>query len=300
MPALLVERNEFIKKPRVEVYAEVRDFSRWPTWSPWLICEPECQVKFAEDGRSYSWDGKIIGSGGMTIQEEEEGEWICYELQFLKPWKSKSKVRFTFKDEDGGTRVNWSMNGSLPWFIFFLKKMMEGMVGMDYERGLLMLKSRMETGEVASQLEVVGVNKVSGFRYVGLRNECDMDDLGESMKADFEKLEGKVNDVKGPAFAQYVRWDFGKRRVGYIIGIPSEEEVDGDLETGEIPSLNCFQIRHVGNYKYLGNAWSTAICHGRAKTFRQSRKVYPFEIYETSPKETSEDESKTLVCMPVK
>ena len=40
--------------------------------------------------------------------------------------------------------------------------------------------------------------------------------------------------------------------------------------------------------------------HGRAKLFRQSRKVIPFETYENSPEEVAETELVTLVHFPVK
>lgn len=69
---------------------------------------------------------------------------------------------------------------------------------------------------------------------------------------------------------------------------------------GDIPACRCYVIRHIGPYHQLGNAWSSAVMHGRAKLFRQSRKVIPFETYENSPEEVAETELVTLVHFPVK
>ena len=53
---------------------------------------------------------------------------IEYRLSFLKPWKSVNETRFHLTEQGSGTKVTWSMQGSLPFFMFFLKGMMTGWV----------------------------------------------------------------------------------------------------------------------------------------------------------------------------
>ena len=72
MPHVSVQRSTTINAPVETVFAEIRDFKKWPVWSPWLICEPECAVTYAADGKAYDWDGEVVGSGGMVIRDEEE------------------------------------------------------------------------------------------------------------------------------------------------------------------------------------------------------------------------------------
>lgn len=67
MPKLMIERSTVIEAPLDAVYALVRDFKRWPEWSPWLSAEKEATLSFGEEGRSYAWNGKIVGSGEMRL-----------------------------------------------------------------------------------------------------------------------------------------------------------------------------------------------------------------------------------------
>ncbi len=131
MPRFSVLKSIFIEAPVERVHATVRDFRQWPAWSPWLIAEPDSRIAYPADGKGYTWEGKITGSGGMLVTGEDAPRSIDCQLTFLKPWKSVNTVRFTFADRDGGTEVTWTMEGSLPFFMFWMKPMMSGYIGAD-------------------------------------------------------------------------------------------------------------------------------------------------------------------------
>ncbi len=143
-----VQRSIEIDKSTDSVFALVADFNTWRNWSPWLSQEPECPVKIVGEpgkpGHKQSWDGNKIGSGHMELAEVVPGRTLRYDLFFIKPWKSQSKAAFMFEQEGQITKVSWSMEGTLPIFLFFMKKKMSTMVGSDYERGLAMLKELLE------------------------------------------------------------------------------------------------------------------------------------------------------------
>lgn len=119
MPTYRVEKSIVIDVPIDQVYASVRDFRKWAHWSPWLTAEPECKLVFAEDGKSYTWDGKIIGNSELVITAEEAPNSIHYRLSIFKPWKSVNTSRFEFANEGAGTKVSWSMEGTMPFHLFF-------------------------------------------------------------------------------------------------------------------------------------------------------------------------------------
>lgn len=144
----VVQRSIVIRKPVGSVFTVVSDFNTWPSWSPWLSQEPECPVEISgapgKPGHKQSWNGKKIGSGHIELAETVSGRRLDYDLFFIKPWKSRSKAAFAFDQEGEDTRVTWSMDGTLPIFLFFMKKKMAAMVGRDYDRGLAMLKKLLE------------------------------------------------------------------------------------------------------------------------------------------------------------
>ena len=72
------------------------------------------------------------------------------------------------------------------------------------------------------------------------------------------------------------------------------------LMTGELPSLRTHVVTHVGPYRHLGNAWSTAMQMARGKELLQSKKHPPFESYVDSPEETAERDLRVDVHIPVR
>lgn len=307
MPAIHVERSIQINAPRGKVYATVRDFHEWPKWSPWLICEPDCKLTFASDGRSYSWDGKYIGAGSIAVAGQNEGVAIDYDLTFLRPFKSKSQVRIAFANAGDDTKVTWSMDSKLPFFLFWMRRMMETMIGMDYDRGLRMLKEYVEIGEVRSKLEIVGRASVQGFQHIGIRNQCGMAEIGPSMERDFAALWAKLEQAGiqgiGAPFSIYHQWNMSKGQVDYTLGVPIAE-APGDLPQGlvvdRLPDCDVYSIRHTGAYHHLGNAWSMGYSRQQAKVFQSDKQIPPFEIYMNDPKETDEQDLETVVHFPVK
>ena len=303
MPKMHIGRSIEIKKPMSEVKSKVGDFHTWASWSPWLIMEPEAMVKVRADGKYYSWEGKRTGSGEMTITEDS-GDTIKMELTFLKPWKSKAKTNMHLKDMGDSTRLTWTMDSSLPWFMFWMKKSMEGFVGMDYERGLNMLKEWIESGTINSKLKWEGVKPFEGCDYIGVTTTCDIKDVGSSMTKDFDKLANAVDtsNIAGPAFSIYHKWDVAKGKVTYTSGMPVKDapaSISSDLNLGKLPKMSTYVLSHYGDYQHLGNAWSTMSTMQRNKEFKVIKGQHPFEVYKSMPGSVPVDQIHTEIHFPV-
>ena len=296
MPKTHVEKSITINAGVEKVKSIITDFNHWKYWSPWLILEPEAKVTVSANGKKQEWDGKRIGSGEMTIIEEKESI-IHYDLTFLKPWKSKATVDFILKTEaEDSTTLTWTMDGSLPFFMFWMKNLMERMIGMDYDRGLLMLKDYVEKGHVDAKLEFLGESKYDGCKYVGLKNECTLDNIGEVMDEDFKKI------ISMEFFTIYHKFDFGKNRIVYTSGVgvkDIQENLPAGLFNGNIPATKLHAVRHTGPYELSGNAWSAIMSMERAKVFKKNKKIPPIEFYRNNPVDTEPKDLITDVCMPV-
>ena len=306
MPKLTFERSIEIAKPPADVFEVVADLSRWRPWNPWLVMEPTATVTVAPDRRAYSWSGKVTGSGEMRITAEEPPRSLDLDLEFLAPFKSNAKVRFTLEPREGGTLVSWSMDSSLPFFLFFMKKVMTAFLGMDYQRGLSMLKDYVETGAVPSRFEEQGPAVYPGCEYVGITTECALDDFARRMHADFEKLREwqRTNHTQtaGSAFSIYHTWDLPGAKVKYTSGYPVVApaiDLPPGLVAGVIPRLSTFKIEHVGSYRHLGNAWSAGMQLARSRVFRQSKSFPPFELYETLPGSVPESQQRVALHFPM-
>jgi len=307
MPKTHVERSITIAADVKKAKSIITNFNHWKFWSPWLTLDPDAHVIVAPDGKTQEWDGNRIGAGRMTITAEKDSV-INYDLTFLKPWKSEAKADFLIEpDGESGTKLTWTMDGSLPFFMFFMKNMMERMVGMDYDRGLLMLKDYIEKGRVEAKLEFLGESNVEGFNYVGIKKECTIDTIGEVMAADFEKLMGFAKENKeiitDELFTIYHKYDFNKNKVVYTSGVgikAAQQHLPSGLFNDKVPATRVQTVRHTGPYELLGNAWSAIMAMDRAKEFKKNKKIPPMEFYRNSPSDTKPIDLITDVCMAVK
>lgn len=270
--------------------------------------EDGATVNVREDGKYYEWEGKQVGSGNMTVLREDGNSSIDIDLTFLKPWKSKAKVRFTLEQKGDTVVANWHMENKLPFFMFWMVKMMETFVGMDFDRGLRMLKEVCEEGEAASKLRFDGIVSTGAFSFIGIKTDCSMDDMGKKMAEDMPKLLAFTQEngleITSKPFTQYHKWAMLKNRVIYTSGIPVDKKDGVTLPDGfywgSIPATKSFVITHIGRYHHLGNAWSTLYMYQRNKVFKANKAIHPFEVYIDNPAETHDKELQTSIYMPVK
>lgn len=303
-----VDKSIFIQESPKAVFDAVSNFHSWSIWSPWLVLDPEAKVNVREDGKFYEWEGKRIGSGEMSVVKEEGVERVDYQLTFLKPWKSKSSVSFVIKEEGDGVQLHWTMDGGLPFFLFWMKKMMEAFIGMDFDRGLVMLKDYVEVGETKATLSFNGMNSFEGCKYIGISAECSIDGLAEVMERDFTKLmtfimDGRQENMNGHAFTIYHKWDVVNKKTKFTSCIPVHNLPDDVLEgviTGNVPSAKFHVVHQKGPYRYTGNVWAAQYTCLRSKEFQQNKSIAPMEFYLNSPKNTEENDLETEVWFAAK
>ena len=303
-----VERSTSIKADLKKVKSLVDDFKQWNKWSPWTMVEPGCKMNYegamGEVGHKMSWDGEIIGSGTNTIEAVGANK-IDYDLEFLSPNRSKAKTSFHFEEEGGEVKVTWTMDSSMPFFLFFMIPLMKAWIGMDYDRGLKMLKALAEKGEVNAKTTNEGSTSLDGFSYVGVQRTGSMDEIAQYMKEDFKKLM-KALESKGVVAKHWVslypKFDMKNQMMTYIAACSDENLKDVDLGPdfvrGEIKSGQALEIKHKGSYEFLGNAWSMGMMVLRAKKMKQGG--VPFEYYWNNPNDTQEFDLETSVYFPLK
>lgn len=289
------------------MYTMLLDFNHWLPWSPWQIVEKEARIEVSEDSRYYEWEGRVLGAGNMTVLDSKESEYINYDLTFLKPWKSKSKIRFEFQNEGDTTKVTWIMESSLPFFLFFMKRMMEALMGMDFKRGLRMLKEYAEIGAIKSNLEIIGDSSYEGCTYIGIKTNCGFDAIDKAMERDFTSLmnfirENHSEKISGLPLTIYHKWELVKEKLSYTACVPVNEvpkDLPDGVFVGKIPGFKAFKVRHTGPYEHIGNAWSAIYSRQHSKIFKVNKRIHPIELYLNSPKDTEPINLVAEILMPV-
>ncbi|MFN0048944.1 MAG: SRPBCC family protein [Cytophagales bacterium] len=157
VPALLpdkymVERSIEIDKPVDLVFLAVADFNSYKKWNPWTQMEPTSKQTIegeaATVGSKWSWDGKKVGKGSLTILALEPGKSIKSSLVFLVPMQSQASDTWKFEaTPTGSTKVIWHNEGGFGYMDRYFGLMLDGMLGGQFETGLKNLKSLAETGK---------------------------------------------------------------------------------------------------------------------------------------------------------
>jgi hypothetical protein len=114
-----IEKTIVISKPVPEVMNKISDLNYYSQWNPWQQMDRTAKNQITGTpkipGHKYSWQGKKVGVGSLTLRDLDNKH-IHFDLEFLKPWKSKAKDNWLFEHwGDGETKVTWQNSGELPW-----------------------------------------------------------------------------------------------------------------------------------------------------------------------------------------
>ena len=310
MPQISVESSIEIAASADRIRAALADFNTWVLWSPWLYMEPETRVTFrgeaGQTGHGYDWFGIKTGAGGMTLLSSSASRIEC-DLQFLEPFKSEAEVAFDIQTlNDDQTRVTWIMKSSLPFFMFWMKPMMQRMIKADYARGLLLFKDYIETGSICSSTTIDGLVDVPQAYYVGTRIEMPQPEFVSSMTDSYQQLldassEGQFS-ISGESFCFFNARDAKTRRYDCTVAVPTFDPtpVERPLVSAIRPACKALKVIHAGPYRHLENAWSLLMAEAKEQKLSVLKSKPPFERYLNSPTDTEEIELITELYLPVK
>ncbi|HAS7004863.1 TPA: transcriptional regulator [Vibrio parahaemolyticus] len=306
MLAYQVSKSIEINKSQSEIIDYLKDFKNWPEWSPWIILEPSCELTYSGNqghvGAGYQWNGQRIGTGAVVLESTQEHR-LDMELHFFRPIKSHGKVTLIVTPSQDGCTVEWQMQSRVPWYLFFLKTMFKSMVEMDYDRGLKMLKSQLETGQILSQLSEIGTRHQDLIHYVGLQGSGTIPELGPIMKKQtqslYELMQKESLPVSGELFCYYLSMDMKLGHFEFVTCLPVSEmvEVPNGFVFGTIPACETFVIEHKGDYQFLGNAWSLGMNLTRQNGIKVKSKPLGIERYLNNPNETPKAGLRTEVIL---
>jgi hypothetical protein len=145
-----LERSVLIDAPRDKVWTIVSDLNRYTEWNTFAKKDPDAKITVtgpaATLGSSYAWDGAQSGAGRMTTVHMEAGERIDFNLEFTRPMTVTNKTSFLLGNQEGPTKMTWSMEGTHEGFPGLMARAIhlfvdiDTMVGKDFESGLAVLK----------------------------------------------------------------------------------------------------------------------------------------------------------------
>jgi len=144
-----IEKTIVISRPVTEVMNRISDLNYYSQWNPWGQSDPSAINTITGSprvpGHKYAWVGKKVGVGSLTLKNLDDKH-IHFDLEFLKPWKSKAKDNWMFEPwGEGETKVTWQNSGQFPWPVASLMgPMINKKLNQQFEQGLSNLKKMCE------------------------------------------------------------------------------------------------------------------------------------------------------------
>ena len=307
-----IARNININASQDDVFSKVTNLSTWDEWSPWIHAETDCPTTVTgtgtQEGDVYSWDGKLVGSGELEHIKLQSPTKLQQEIRFLKPWQDTANITWNITENGDETKAEWRFNGKMPLGMFWMLPMMSAWIGYDYDRGLKMLKSKLETGVIHSKTVDNNIVDSPEIHYLGIKNSCSVAEIGPSMSQDFNNLQDAIIESgitpTGRPFSLYHKWDMKTGATVYTACIPvppgATLQSNNNIISGVQPATKVLKVSHTGAYHFLANAWSMAMMLQRNGKHKANKAATNYEVYVTDPQETEPKDLVTEIYIPIK
>lgn len=304
-----VDRSLVINAPVGDVYNTVVDFKTWPSWSPWLLHEPQTEIVYSDNyqqpGGYYTWDGKLVGSGKLIHEQLNTNKSIQQRIEFIRPFKSINQVSWTFREIDNNTEVHWIMQGKMPFLFRFMTKMTVSMIGRDYDLGLHLLNGFMDKNNSHPRIKFYGKESLQPFSYVYKPFKGHLNEMVTFMQASFPDLVESVDKLgitQGKPVTIYHKMDGTKLYFECEVAVPVNNQAPvQDLSIKSFHGGTYYKIECLGDYQFLELAWYKAISHIKMLKLKIDKSRPYLDVYENNPDEVShKNEIRTSLYVPIK
>lgn len=151
-PPMSAEKSIVINAKDSVIFTKFGDLKAWDSWSPWTEKDPQIPANSKYSGtpctvgHEAQWKSKTQGNGRQVIVEITPYSYIKTALYFPEDTKTPGYSEFKLTSEGSGTKVTWSMKGSMPFMLrgIMLVIGMNKILGETFDRGLNNLKRECE------------------------------------------------------------------------------------------------------------------------------------------------------------
>ncbi len=137
-----------VSTSKEQVFSYLSDLNQFSQWSPFQEMDPEQKVTVEGSGvgSTLTWKSERMGEGIMTLEEADPAAPIKVRMTFLSPLAGEGTSLWTTQSKgDSLTEVSWQFEQKLPYFQRYFGPMMQSGLGEHFQKGMLNLKSKLET-----------------------------------------------------------------------------------------------------------------------------------------------------------
>jgi len=148
---LQVVTTQHIEVSKTEAFDFLRNFERFPEWSPYIVTDPEQKNHTTGEigavGSVFHWEGVGEKSQGtQTLTAAKSNEYLKMECDITKPFKGQPTFEYQIKETENGVAIVQNFELKCSGFSLFMMKLfgVKKDIAKVNELGLSRLKTLLE------------------------------------------------------------------------------------------------------------------------------------------------------------
>lgn len=283
-----VTRSKIVNVTEAIAFNYVSDYSNWPQWM--IFEDGKVDYTFPTysggNNNSFKWNGSE-SSGEVQTLSKSGTDSITQKMIYDG---IASKVKWTFKDTVGGTKITVTSKGYMN-FISKFRAIRNGtadkFVGSFYENSLASLDKTLKHELKTFKVEVQGVVVKSGKYFIQqtiVSKDSKIINNSRIMRARLEAFV-KENSIiaDGQPFILYHFSDAAKATTKFSVCYPVKNEIfiseGSDMSSGHFDSFRAVKATLTGNYAHLGEAWLKTVQYLNTNKLTQKGSLPRLELY---------------------
>ncbi len=146
-----VVTTQTIEVSKAEAFDLLRNFERFPEWSPFVVTDPEQKNhvtgEVGQVGSAFHWEGVAEKSQGkQTLAKVQDNEYLRMECDITKPFKDQPIFEYQINETENGVEVVQNFELRCNGFNYFMMKIfgVKKQIAETNELGLARLKTLLE------------------------------------------------------------------------------------------------------------------------------------------------------------
>lgn len=150
----LIKRDITINAKPEAIYPYLVNMKTADKWMPWREIDPQVQSSYSGPdegvGATSNWNSSgQMGTGKAEVTSATQNQSVKTKITYTKPMEMSQDSEFLLTPEGENTNMTWSVAGKSPFIMRLMCTLMfrnmDQFVGGMFERGLVQLKTMVET-----------------------------------------------------------------------------------------------------------------------------------------------------------
>lgn len=307
----MIKRSTFIKVPKEVVFNYVNDYRNWDQWLDLDAAPGDVKFSFPEhtigqDG-SFSWS-KGNKEGQFKSLFVKENDSISQQL-ILDGQTSSASI--TLKDSIGGTKLNWTVNGSAN-FLTKIKAAFQG--GLESFSSKMFQNSLNNVNAIITKeiknfsVQVIGEVKIDSVYYVKQTATVKVRDLNSNLTPMLQRMtkffkNGNLQ-MQGKPFVIYEGSNTANGTITFSVCGPLKEEIfvsqPSDVSIAKLQPFTALKTILKGDYSHRDEAIKKAMSYITEHKLSQNTALKYMDFYSVyAVDEKSPSKWVTEILIPI-